>query len=193
MLAKVDEWEREQAQSSQAFAQNLDAKIKETEHRLDKLVDAYLEGIVDKGMYLVKKDRLIKIKIDLSQRKADFGRKGNNWIEPLREWIKDAHHAEKLASSNELDEIKSLVGKIGTNRRLLDRKVFLDFQKPFDLIPFYKSSYDKSGQMIDDRIVPSKRDKIGGSLRWSGRADSNRRPLGPEPSALASCATPRLI
>ncbi len=30
-----------------------------------------------------------------------------------------------------------------TNRRLLDRKVLLDFQKPFDLIPYYKSSYEK--------------------------------------------------
>ena len=29
------------------------------------------------------------------------------------------------------------------------------------------------------------------SKEWSGRTDLNRRPLGPEPSALASCATPR--
>ncbi len=27
---------------------------------------------------------------------------------------------------------------------------------------------------------------------WSGRQDSNLRPLGPEPSALPGCATPRL-
>src|SRR5262249_11380431 len=29
------------------------------------------------------------------------------------------------------------------------------------------------------------------SLYWSGREDSNLRPLGPKPSALPSCATPR--
>jgi hypothetical protein len=28
--------------------------------------------------------------------------------------------------------------------------------------------------------------------KWSGRGDLNSRPLGPEPSALPSCATPRL-
>ena len=61
----------------------------------------------------------------------------------MREWIKDAHHAEKLASSNDFDEIKSFAEKIGTNRRLLDRKALLDFKKPFDLIPEYKSSYEK--------------------------------------------------
>jgi len=30
-----------------------------------------------------------------------------------------------------------------TNRRLLNRIVLLDFKKPFDLIPYYKSSYEK--------------------------------------------------
>src|SRR3989337_2803237 len=29
-------------------------------------------------------------------------------------------------------------------------------------------------------------------LGWSGREDSNLRPLGPKPSALPGCATPRL-
>ncbi|MEW6456365.1 MAG: hypothetical protein AB1410_06605 [Acidobacteriota bacterium] len=61
----------------------------------------------------------------------------------MREWIKTAHHAEKLASSEDFYEIKIFVEKIGTNHRLLDRKIFLDFEKPFDLIPYYKKSYDK--------------------------------------------------
>jgi len=30
-----------------------------------------------------------------------------------------------------------------TNRRLLNRKIILDFKKPFDLISYYKSSYEK--------------------------------------------------
>ena len=34
--------------------------------------------------------------------------------------------------------------------------------------------------------------KCAGNLKWSGRRDLNSRPLGPEPSALPSCATPRL-
>ena len=29
--------------------------------------------------------------------------------------------------------------------------------------------------------------------KWSGREDSNLRPLGPKPSALPGCATPRLV
>ena len=122
MKAQVDVWEKDNAQSAQSFAKNLEKEIKEAEQKLDRLVNAFLDGSIEKEIYLAKKDELITTKTDLQRRKSDFGRKGNNWIEPLREWILTAHHAEKLASSNEFDEIKSLVEKIGTNHPLLSPK-----------------------------------------------------------------------
>jgi hypothetical protein len=48
----------------------------------------------------------------------------------LREWINDAHHAEKLASSKDLYAIKSFVEKIGTNHHLLDKKVLIQWKNP---------------------------------------------------------------
>ena len=32
---------------------------------------------------------------------------------------------------------------VGPNRRLLNRIALLDFKKPFDIIPYYKRSYEK--------------------------------------------------
>ncbi|MFH1778665.1 MAG: recombinase family protein [Candidatus Omnitrophota bacterium] len=174
MLAQVDIWKKEKAQSSQSFAQNLEAKIKETEVRLDRLVNAFLDGTIEKETYLQKKDELIKIKTELLQKKSDFGRKGNNWIEPLREWINLACHAEKLASSEDFYEIKSLVEKIGTNRRLLNKKVFLDFEKPFDLIPYYKKTYEKRSRAKARLKRPQFSARNSQSFIWSGRADLNR-------------------
>ena len=49
----------------------------------------------------VKKNELIKTKTDLLQKKFDFGRKGNNWLEPLRNWIKTAYYAKKIALSKD--------------------------------------------------------------------------------------------
>ena len=37
------------------------------------------------------------------------------------------------------------------------------------------------------------RDQILFRKIWSGRLDSNQRPLAPEASALANCATPRIL
>ena len=167
MNAQVDVWEKENVLSSQSFAQNLDEKIKEAETKLDKLVNAFLDGSIEKETYLVKKDELIKTKTDLNKRKSDFGRKGNNWIEPLRNWIKTAHHAEKLASSNDFYEIKSLTEKIGTNRRLLSRKTEFEFVRPYDLIPKYRAFCEARPAEggASEQPIASEFEK---SLSWSG-------------------------
>src|SRR3989339_118474 len=172
MKAQVDVWEKDNAQSAQSFAQNLDEKIKEAETKLDKLVNAFLDGSIEKETYLVKKDELIKTKTDLNRRKSDFGRKGNNWIEPLREWILTAHHAEKLASSNEFDEIKSLVEKIGTNRRLLSKKVLVGLRPPFDLIAKQKG-FCEARPAEGEASEQSSRPEKSLSFDWSGCGESN--------------------
>ena len=76
-------------------------------------------------------------------------------------------------------------GEATPNRRLLNKKVLMDFEKPFDLIPEYKRSYSKE-------ILAKKKSKNNLSCPqksespiWSGRTDLNRRPLAPEASALA--------
>ena len=40
--------------------------------------------------------------------------------------------------------------------------------------------------------TPCGREEAPKRENWSGRPELNRRPLGPEPSALPGCATPRL-
>ena len=127
MLAQIDIWQKDKSQSSLSFAQNINEQIKAIDIKLDKLVNAFLDGSVEKEVYLAKKDELIKQKLALKDKKADFGQKGNNWIEPLKQWVREAHHAEKLAVSNDYDEIKSFVGKIGTNHHLTNKNASLTF------------------------------------------------------------------
>src|SRR5947207_2425661 len=47
------------------------------------------------------------------------------------------------------------------------------------------------------RVLMSSAGVVSTAMRdgrnWSGREDSNLRPLGPKPSALPGCATPRLV
>ena len=172
MLAKVEMWEKENIQSPQSFAQNLEKDIKDTETKLDRLVNAFLDGSIEKETYLAKKDEFIKTKTDLNKRKSDFGRKGNNWIEPLKEWILAAHHAEKLASSNNFDEIKSFAEKIGTNRRLLDRKLIFDFVRPFDFVPKYKGICERS-PAAGWASEPTNSSQNSQCLDWSGCGESN--------------------
>jgi hypothetical protein len=65
----------------------------------------------------------------------DLGKKGLVWVEPVREWLEVAQQAGKLASSQDLSEIKYFVRKIGSNRCLLDREV----PPPYRMISEYRS------------------------------------------------------
>jgi len=140
MFLEIDLWQKDHFENSNDFSQNLEKKINETQAKLDKLVDAFLDGMIDKNIYLVKKDELINQKTSFLQEKKDFRQKNRSWFEPLREFVKAAHRAEKLASSNDYHEIKSFAEKIGSNILLQDRKVVFYFKKPFDLIPKFIST-----------------------------------------------------
>ncbi len=110
-------------------------------------------------------------------------RRGNNWIEPLREWIKTAFYAEKIALSKDFMEIKSLVEKIGTNRRLLDRKILFRLRPFFDLVPKYKG-FGERNRAKAARSEPSFVFQKSESQLWSGWADLNRRSHAPHACAL---------
>ena len=167
MLTQVEVWGKANIQSSQSNAQNLEIKIKETETKLDRLVNAFLDGSIEKEVYLAKKDELIQTKVDLNKRKSDFGRRGNNWIEPLKNWILTAHQAEKLTTTNEFEEIKTMIEKIGTNRRLLSKQVHISLRPPWDLVPNNRVG-DRASHAVGGASEQSNPPQFPQSPNWSG-------------------------
>jgi len=131
MLEQVEIWEKEKFQSSRTFVQKLDVELGATQQKLDKLVSAYLDGDIEKEIYLEKKEGLMKQKVSSLKQKEDFGQKRKNWVEPLREWIKSSSEAEIEKKCQNYHELKQFVEKIGTNRLLLNRKVQMDFSEPW--------------------------------------------------------------
>ena len=100
--------------------------------KLDRLVNGYLEGLIDRGTYQRKKDELIRQKIGIEGQQAGFGERAKLWVEPMREWLETAHKAGKLAFSDDYPEIKKILEKIGTNRQVFQKKVEVKFVRPFD-------------------------------------------------------------
>ena len=95
--------------------------------------------MIEKEPFLKKKNEYVKKKVELQERLDDFGKKGLVWVEPVREWLEAAQQAGKLASSQDLSEIKYLIRKIGSNRCLLDREVHRDVPLPLKLVSEYRS------------------------------------------------------
>lgn len=63
-------------------------------------------------------------------------KKGNNWNEPLKKFILEASSVDKIASSKNLEEIKRFFKKIGTNHRLLDKKIVFEWKEPWNILTF---------------------------------------------------------
>ncbi|MFA6526320.1 MAG: recombinase family protein [Candidatus Buchananbacteria bacterium] len=163
MLTEIARWEKQSKFDNKDFAQNLDTKLIETDSKLNKLVDEYLEGNIEKQYYLAKKDELIKTKTDLDRKRSDFGRTGNNWIEPMREWIKEANRIGNSALSNDFIAIKSFVKRNGTNRRLLGKKIGWDWNSEFEFLAGLKEKYK-----IEDSNSPLRgREKFGKNLEFA--------------------------
>jgi len=138
MRGQVDKWESEEQKNLLSEGMKIDQATEEAEAKLDKLINAFLDGMIEREIYLTKKEELIKRKVELNERKTDFARDGLIWLEPLRGWLDALAEAEKLTFSNDLYAVKSFVEKIGTNRLLKGKQVFLDFVLPFDFILNYR-------------------------------------------------------
>lgn len=176
----ISYWEQNAASTSLNFAQELNEKLKATELKLDKLVDTFLEGNIEKETYLNKKEELVKMKMNLSAKKQTLGQKGNNWIEPLKELVELAHSAGKQDPTKDFIPIKSLSEKIGTNRKLVDKKVVWKYQPVWQILRNYKAN----PKVVKSTKVPPEMLLEGISVLWGGWWDSNPRPSVPQTDAL---------
>ena len=121
MLKKIEQIQKEENLSSQSSVQNLTDKIKASEDRLEKLVSTYLDGDIPKEIYIQKKDENMRSTLTLKEKLKDFKHSGNNWVEPLREWILDTKQANFLTKSDNFYDIKVFVQKVGTNPLVRDK------------------------------------------------------------------------
>jgi site-specific DNA recombinase len=134
MLDEVKKWEDSDATASHSVVQQLTKDIKAHETRMEILVSAYLDGDVPKAIYLKKKDEIMRASRTLEEKLRAVERQGNDWIEPLREWILDTKQAAFLSSSDNLAEIASFVKKVGTNHTVRDKTARLAVPAPSDFV-----------------------------------------------------------
>ena len=138
--ASIEFFENEKMKTAQAessFAQKLRDELVEIETKLDRLLDLHLEGSLSQTEYATKKQKLILAKKDLEEKISSFGRKSNNRFELAINFIKEANQAEKCVQQENPERIRDFLKKIGSNFRIADRTLFLDFVPAFKIAEKY--------------------------------------------------------
>ena len=141
MLEKLEREEKSQAQSADAFAEATRKKLLALQEKLDKLLEGYLDNLIDEDTYKRKKENLVEQKIALKGEQDTLLRKRRAWwIEPMRDYINTLIYAGKIASEKSPAEISYFAQKIGTNRLISEKIVSWDFVPPFDFAAQFLAS-----------------------------------------------------
>ncbi len=90
----------------------------------------------------------------------------------MMRWLEAARNAGEISKSENYEEIKLFVEKIGSNRLLQDKKVKIKFEEPFLILRKYNG-------LVEERKSKNKKEadikNEGLPLQWRWR-ESNPRP-----------------
>ena len=141
MLQKVDVLQSEESHASGSRLGQMKEDLKGVEAKLDALVDLYLNKDIEREIYLVKKDVLMRQKLSLHAKSSSVQAERKNWVEPLRKWILDSKRAGFLATSENLHEMRDFLRSFGTNPALNDKTIAISFCPPSDFARARKTDF----------------------------------------------------
>ena|SRR3989338_7985807 len=162
MLHKLGEEKAQAHTTSRADVRCLVEEKGQIEGRLEKLLDMRLEGIIESEEYVQKKNKLMQQKATLDQRIRDSERNGNEWLEPMREFLIRSKQAKTLLSQDDPVEFRAFLKTIGSNLLLERQRLRCEAKKGWRVL--------------------RQRDRF---RDWQARQGSNLRP-----QVLETCALP---
>ena len=119
----LDEDEKRAEQSSGVFMADAQNKIGSLQGKLQRLLDSYLDQDIDQLTYRIKQAELTSEKKSLEEQIGKLTLAANAWVEPMRQWIKQAYNLNAIAKTAEPSAIKDALVKIeGLNLFLKSKK-----------------------------------------------------------------------
>ena len=116
--------EKKAEQSSSVFVANAQTRLASLQSKLQRLLDGYLDQDIEQSVYRAKQAELMSEKKSLEEQSAKLTLAGSSWIEPMRQWIKQAVSLREIAKNAEPSAIKEAFLKMkGSNLFLKTKKV----------------------------------------------------------------------
>jgi hypothetical protein len=123
LLKMSERDEKEAAQSTAALVQEARVEIQTISQKLQRLLTAYLDQDIERESYLSEKANLLSRKKSLEEKIGNLEQGAIAWVEPLRNWIKDAQILNEVTETTPLLLKKSFAQKIfGLNLTLHARE-----------------------------------------------------------------------
>ena len=176
MEKQIETWEKESISSRGTVAQNLKIKLAESKEKIDRLVSLYLDGDIERDIYLERKDGLMREKAKLEEQNGDFGQLGKNRLEPLRSFVLSLREAEKLAKTENCVEWRDFFRKIGSNPSLNDKTLSINWGDLWDFTAKTKADFSVRNVAVAPR--ETRGEAIFEKVSFGSRGGSRTHDLG---------------
>ncbi len=122
----LTEDEKKAEQSSAVFIADAQSKVHGLQSKLQRLLDSYLDQDIDQDTYRAKQAELMSEKKSLEEQIGKLTLAGAAWVEPMRQWLKQATDLSKIAKNAEPVAIKQAFLQMdGLNLSLENKKAWL--------------------------------------------------------------------
>jgi site-specific DNA recombinase len=151
MLKMLEKDKTKTAQSSAAFVQEAQNRISEIAIKLQRLLNGYLEQVIEQETYRTEKAKFLSEKKSLEEKITRLEQKQTGWIEPMSEWIKEARNLPKIARETNLFAKKVAAKEIfGSNLILSAREARATPQKHWR---FLQIAAEKTAKISESFIL----------------------------------------
>jgi len=112
------------APSLTACVKEKEIKLSVISQKLERLLNGYLDQVIDEQDYRNQKAKLLSEKKSLEEEMASLSHKQDDWLAPFQNWLKDAQSLDKIASDSDLFAKKVCAkGIFGTHLLLGEKTV----------------------------------------------------------------------
>jgi DNA invertase Pin-like site-specific DNA recombinase len=122
MLELVKKEKQQSTQSNALVAEQKRGEIGKINRRLQRLLDSFLDGIVERDDYTTEKAKLMSQKKSLEEQCTALSASRATWLEPFQSWILTARNAGEIAVAGSPQEKKVLAQKVFGSNLVLDCK-----------------------------------------------------------------------
>jgi len=122
MLELVKKEKKQVARSTAQLVAQKQAEVEKINLRLKRLLDSFLDELIDRETFTVEKTKLMSQKKTLEEQKTCLMAGRADWLEPFQNWILSAKNAGEIAVSSSLQEKRVLALEVFGSNLVLDAK-----------------------------------------------------------------------
>jgi site-specific DNA recombinase len=154
---KSYEWDSEDTGNSKVVLQSFKSELENNKNKLNNLLDLQLEGEITLEEYKSMKNNLIEKKADLQAEIKKIQSKASKRLELELTFLQSCNQAYHSLKNQNYQQMNKLLQKIGSNRKITNQKLEIQFFRPFNFLSEfsvetgYSSSHDELNVRNDSK------------------------------------------